>query len=323
MDLISIIVPVYQVERYLNQCVSSLVHQSYQCLEIILVDDGSPDQCPQMCDEWAKKDTRIKVIHKANGGLSDARNAGLEIAEGDYIAFVDSDDWVSENFIEMLYREIQNTDADICECSVIYVDDEGNTLRTRSCKKEVVIYPRAEAIKALIREDGIYQTVWNKLYAKEVVEGIPFEVGKHHEDDFWTYQVFDRVDKLSVLDMPLYYYRQRSGSIMGKGYQLKRLDGLEAKIKRKDYYEYDAVLFNYTRAWLQYDLLYHLQCALKYLKNEEQEKVKNCVLDQLRRLGNVQGKQGDITFKYRIWFFFFRRFPIAVAILRNLLGIGY
>ena len=109
MDLISVVVPVYRVEPYLDRCVASIVNQTYRNLEIILVDDGSPDRCPAMCDAWAEKDRRIKVIHKANGGLSDARNVGLQLAQGNYVAFIDSDDWIDLRFIEILYKAIVET----------------------------------------------------------------------------------------------------------------------------------------------------------------------------------------------------------------------
>lgn len=119
MEQISIVVPIYKVEAFLDRCVASLVNQTYQNLEIILVDDGSPDRCGQICDEWAKKDARIRVIHKENGGLSDARNAGIGIATGKYIAFIDSDDWVSKLYIEKLYQIMQLENGDIAECEIV------------------------------------------------------------------------------------------------------------------------------------------------------------------------------------------------------------
>ena len=123
-SLISVIVPIFKVEDYLNRCVESLIAQTYHNLEIILVDDGSTDTCPQLCDEWAEKDKRIKVIHKKNGGLSDARNAGIRAAEGEYILFVDSDDWVCADYAESLYRAVESSNSDICECDVIRTSGE-------------------------------------------------------------------------------------------------------------------------------------------------------------------------------------------------------
>ena len=125
--MISVIVPIYNVEKYVNKCVGSIVNQTYTNLEIILVDDGSPDRCPEICDEWAKKDSRIKVIHKKNGGLSDARNAGMKIASGDYIAFVDSDDWIAPEMYERLLMAIKNDNSDIAACAVKMVWEDGSS----------------------------------------------------------------------------------------------------------------------------------------------------------------------------------------------------
>lgn len=322
MDLISVIVPVYKVEAYLDQCVSSIVQQTYKALEIILVDDGSPDRCPQMCDQWAEEDGRIKVVHKKNGGLSDARNAGLEIASGDYIAFVDSDDWIHESFVDTLYRQIQDTGADICECAVIYASDDEKVLRVRACGQKKILYSRTEAIKALIREDGLYQTVWNKLYKRSVLDNIPFEIGKQHEDDFWTYRVFDRIGTLIADDQPLYYYRQRTDSIMSAGYQIKRLDGLEARIRRMEYLRKDRELLEYSNAYLQFDYLYHLQCILRYLNGRDRSKAVHYVLQKMERLGTPNYKGTAISVKYRFWFWAFRMHPVTIANIRNALKIG-
>lgn len=322
MDLISIVVPIYNVEQYLNQCVLSIIRQTYDNLEIILVDDGSSDKCPQLCDQWADKDGRIKVVHKTNGGLSDARNAGLKVVSGDYIAFVDSDDWIHESFIQKLYEEIIDSEVDICECAVSYVNNEGVIIGNRSCKYSEIIYPRLDAIKALIKEDGIYQTVWNKLYKKKLIEDIYFEVGKYHEDDFWTYQIFDRINTIKVVNKPLYYYRQRSNSIMGEGYQRKRLDSLEARIKRMDYFQKDPELAAFSRSMIQFDLLYHLQNILQILDGDERDKASRYVLTQLSALKEIDDHVAGISKKYRVWFFFFRRNPIAVARIRNFLKIG-
>ena len=163
MDLISVIVPIYKVEEYLDCCIRSIINQTYSNLEIILVDDGSPDGCPEICDAWVKKDSRIKVIHKENGGLSDARNAGMVIASGEYVAFIDSDDRVESEFIQKLYNVITEHNADIAECAVSYVDENGNILRVRN-SAPITEMGKIEALHRLVLEDGVFQTVWNKLY---------------------------------------------------------------------------------------------------------------------------------------------------------------
>ena len=167
MDLISVIVPVYNVEKYLDKCIQSIVDQTYTNLEIILVDDGSPDNSGAICDEWAEKDNRIKVIHKANGGLSDARNAGLDIATGEYIAFVDSDDYIELDFYDKLYNVIKATNCDISICNLRKVY-ENNNVSVNNCDTfEITEYSTTEAMSALI-DDKIRQVVWNKLYKADI-----------------------------------------------------------------------------------------------------------------------------------------------------------
>ena len=253
MELISVIVPVYKVEDCLDKCVQSIAGQTHSNLEIILVDDGSPDRCGAMCDAWAEKDSRIRVVHKENGGLSDARNAGLAVATGSLISFIDSDDWIEPDFLEALLTAMEQQDAQIAECAVDLVDEDGNLLRLREAA-QVPVVEKHEGLHRLIQEDGIFQTVWNKLYRRHVLEGILFEKGKCHEDDFWTYQIFDRMDRLAVVNRPMYHYLQRSGSIMGVGYRLKRLDGLEARYRRMEYLsKYDDL-----RVLTQQNLMLHL-----------------------------------------------------------------
>ncbi len=233
MDLISIIVPVYKVEAYLDQCVRSIVDQTYKNLEIILVDDGSPDGCPAICDAWAERDGRIRVIHKENGGLSDARNAGMAIATGEFIGFVDSDDHIAPNMYEELYRRLNETDSDISACGVEMFWEDGR--RARLTAEGDVILDNSDAMEAIVTESWLKQPVWYKLYRRETVEGILFEKGKYHEDVFWSYQPVARAKRVCVFDAPLYFYRQREESIMGNSFSEKRLDALEAMEQRSDF----------------------------------------------------------------------------------------
>ena len=231
MERISVIVPVYGVEAYLDRCVRSLVEQSYANLEIILVDDGSPDNCGTMCDSWAEKDRRIKVIHKKNGGLSDARNAGLCIATGEYIAFVDSDDWVAENYIEAMALAIERSGAQLAACDVLTVYREDSIkVVSAPCASQRVCGPE-EALNDLIHGRGFRAVAWNKLYHRTLLQGVSFPVGKHHEDEFVTYRVLAGAEKLVYVDAPLYFYFQRQGSIMHTT-SIKRLDVLDAYLER-------------------------------------------------------------------------------------------
>ena len=209
MDLISVIVPVYKVEKYLDRCVQSIVDQTYRNLEIILVDDGSPDNCPAMCDAWAEKDKRVKVIHKENGGLSDARNAGMIAASAEYIGFVDSDDYISNGMYQLLYENLHTNDSDVAACGVEMVFEDGNPssllTKTGSC-----VMDRTTAMEAIVQESWLKQPVWYKLYKADLIRDIPFPVGKYHEDVFWTWRVIARAEKVSVVDTPCYFYVQRT-----------------------------------------------------------------------------------------------------------------
>jgi len=234
--LISVIVPVYKVEPYLDKCVQSIVNQTYTNLEIILVDDGSPDNCPAMCDAWAEKDSRIRVIHKKNGGLSDARNAGMADASGKFIAFVDSDDWVERDYIEAMYRALKDTDADIAACDVRWVWEQNlpePILSTEYPRRNVT---REEALTELVENRGFRQVAWNKLYKKELLAGEQYPVGRLHEDEFFTYRILDKAKRLVYVDAPLYNYLQRSGSIMQTPSPRRALDAMDAYYERLLYF---------------------------------------------------------------------------------------
>lgn len=322
MAIISVIVPVFKVEKYLNKCVKSILEQSFADIEVILVDDGSPDKCPELCDKWAEDDNRIKVIHKQNGGLSDARNKGIEAASGRYVAFIDSDDWIHKDFLMQLYQVMEQNRADIVECGTAFVDESDVCIRERKCENPVIELSKIEALERLILEKGVYQTVWNKLYKSEVIKNIPFETGKWHEDDFWTYQVFEKCEKVVVLQDVLYRYLQRTASIMGNGYTLKRLDGLEAHIRRKEYLKKYRALYVLCERQLWYECLYHLQCIHKWLKGSEKKTAAEVVERQIRKLDRAVLYEGGINIKYKIWFGLFENFPNATARIRNLIKVG-
>ena len=232
MDLISVIVPVYKVETYLDRCVQSIVNQTYPNLEIILVDDGSPDNCPAMCDTWAEKDSRIKVIHKENGGLSDARNAGMTIASGEWIAFVDSDDWIHTGFMENLLQAARKTESDIAACDVQITSGDASSPAEK--EHSLRICGPEEAIGDILEGKGFRAVAWNKLYKRTLLLHERYPVGRHHEDEFFTYRILAKADRLVYLDMPMYYYFQRPGSIMNS-FSIKRLDALDAYLERIEF----------------------------------------------------------------------------------------
>ena len=216
--MISIIIPIYKVEQYLDECVTSIINQTYKDLEIILVDDGSPDYCPQMCDEWAKKDSRIKVVHKENGGLSSARNAGLAVANGEYIGFVDSDDYVDGTMYEGLMQVMNQNEKTMVVSSPIIRNTDGvftpYKVGTYDYKDEDTM-SFSEYMKLFLGMN-MDATVWNKLYKREFIQTM-FREGRNNEDYLFMYynvkNVFNTDKLLAVTDKAHYYYRDNAQSI--------------------------------------------------------------------------------------------------------------
>ena len=210
--LVTVIIPVYNVEKYLRKCLDSIINQTYKYLEIIIVDDGSKDTSSYICDEYAKKDSRIIVIHKKNGGLSSARNAGLDIASGDYVMFVDSDDFVEPDFCKRPLDLALAKETDIVSFGFHKITKEGDvaTIKTTSPR---YITPE-EGIKELILvKDHIYNFAWNKLYKLSLFNSIRYPFGKTYEDQATTYLLFHKASKIYIDDSPLYNYIFRSDSI--------------------------------------------------------------------------------------------------------------
>ena len=212
-DLISIIVPVYNIEKYLQKCIKSIINQTYKNIEIILVDDGSKDNSGKICDEFKQIDNRIKVIHKENGGLSDARNAGLKIAKGEYIGFVDSDDYIAQDMFETLYKLAKENNADISIVS-FYEIYNGKVIGVRDFKS-LEEMDKIEAMKELLIDTKIQSYAWNKLFKKELFENIEFPTNKNFEDIATTLLLFEKANKVMLLEDPKYYYVRRDNSIIG------------------------------------------------------------------------------------------------------------
>lgn len=221
-ELISVIIPVYKVEDYLEKCVDSVINQTYPNLEIILVDDGSPDRCGVLCDKYAEKDKRIKVIHKENGGLSDARNAGIRIATGEYLAFIDSDDWVESGYFDALYSLLRDNDADLSAMSLCSVDEEGNEIGRHHGGKTYLLDDTI-AMENMFYRDGLPWCAQAKLYKRSLFDGVIYPVGILMEDKATTYKIFARCKTIVYSDMPLYKYLVRQGSIMRSRFSDKRM----------------------------------------------------------------------------------------------------
>lgn len=225
-DLISVIIPIFNVEQYLKRCIDSVINQTYKNIEIILVDDESPDNCPKICDEYQKNDSRIKVIHKTNGGLSDARNAGLEIATGEYVTFIDSDDYIDCDYIEFLYNLINKYDVKMSICSYKAIYDNGTVL-TQENNKEYKISAHDTLEKMLYHEDFNVAT-WAKLYKKELFNNVRFPKGKIFEDALTTYKLVDQCDNVAIGLTSKYNYMIRSNSILTGKFNIKKLTLVDA-----------------------------------------------------------------------------------------------
>lgn len=240
--LISVVVPVYNVEQYLEQCVESIRNQTYINLEIILVDDGSPDKCPEICDQFADKDTRIKVIHKENGGLSDARNVGVEFAHGEYVVFIDSDDWIHKDMImEMLHVLHSDNAIDIVVCASQRVDktpkpiNEKKIQKFRICDKEDIV------------EKWLYQKIKTSacaiLLPYNLCKKINFPKGRLYEDLFTTYKFYWNSKKIGYILSPLYYYRRNASGIMKQKFSLKKFDEIDAVNEIIDFFKKESPFF--------------------------------------------------------------------------------
>ena len=229
-DLISIIIPVYKVEKYLENCIESVLKQTYTNLQIILVDDGSPDNCGKICDEYAKKDPRIEVIHKVNGGLSDARNVGIAKAKGKYIGFVDSDDYIKEDMYEILINLIKEYDADVSICNLYDVIDGKEYIKNN--ENGIQEYSRLEILKEVLLDKNIQSYAWNKLYKKELFDEIKYPIGKKYEDIGTTFYVFEKCNKIVVTSEPEYYYLKRSDSLVNNVTESTVLDYTDIIIQR-------------------------------------------------------------------------------------------
>lgn len=236
---VSIIVPVYNVERYLDNCIESLVNQAYKDIQIILVDDGSKDHSPEICDSWQRKDARIRVVHKPNGGLSDARNAGLTYVNSEYVAFVDSDDWIDKEYINRLYSTAlkHNCDMVICQYYLVYANGgkrkmgrlEDESLSVNSCIEELLI------------DKNITSHVWRRLYRSKLFENLRFPVGKNYEDILIMTKLTSMCKNIYCISDALYNYRVNNFSIVGN-LNFKNLN---------DYYDaitsrYDYILCNHS-----------------------------------------------------------------------------
>ena len=232
--MISVVVPVYKTEDYLSTCVQSILKQTYTDLEVILIDDGSPDNCGKICDFWAEKDTRVRVIHQVNKGGAAARNKALDICKGEYIIFVDSDDYVAPCFCECLLKNF-NEEIDIVECGYIKTEADGAVFDINAKDDNVNIYSTIEAMGEYLSGHVFQQIIWNKMYRKSVIGDIRFVEGKQIDDEFWTYRIIGNARKLVQVEQKLYAYRQQVDSVMHSISIDKRIQAFEAIVLQHEY----------------------------------------------------------------------------------------
>ena len=237
--MISVIVPVYNVEKYLDRCIESLLGQTYKNIEIILIDDGSTDDSGRICDQWKEKDSRIRVFHQKNKGIAAVRNAGLGLAQGDYIAWVDSDDYVDSTFLEKMHMKLQEKGIDMVMCS-FYTDTDGEIVHTgkRLFHNEVI---DKQSFLERLYTYGLYSVVWNKLVKKDKYEEVQFPCGRLFEDSSVMCQVLSKCNNVAIIGTPLYYYKRHKDAIT-----VQKLDETKCLKYVNDYY-----------MWLKHDIALH------------------------------------------------------------------
>ena len=257
MQIISVIVPVYKVEPYFHRCIDSILNQTFTDFELILVDDGSPDNCGAICDEYAAKDNRIVVIHKENGGLSDARNAGLDWAfansDSEWITFIDSDDWVHRQYLEILYRLCADNNVIVSSCG--HLRTAGEIAETQDVSDYEPIIGAVQTLSQMGLKYSEFNTsvAWGRMYKKELFRNIRFPVGRFHEDEFVTYKLLFVCDKIAITTFHMYYYYINDSGITATKMSLKRMiDQLDALEEQYQYYFENRSQMQFSRAFEYY-----------------------------------------------------------------------
>lgn len=302
--VVSVIVPVYQVEKYIRRCINSIRAQTYKNLQVLLIDDGTRDDSGKICDEYAKKDHRIEVFHKENGGLSDARNYGLEHAVGEYIVFVDSDDFLCPQYVERLLEMCVTEEADIAICDYSRTEHDYIILQHKKFKTKE--YSGIKAVEQLFGRNHVYMTVaWNKMYKRELFEGIRFPKGKIHEDEATTYKLFLKSTRVIATDEILYGYFMSEGSIMRDEYRVQRLDIIKIALDRlktlqKAGYS-DLVLL--SKRELSNILIYHYYQCRNKIKGSGMIQEKLFLLHEKYCVKDAQAKQFPVLARINCLFF--------------------
>lgn len=322
-EIISVIVPVYNVENFLDECIASILNQTYSYLEVILINDGSLDRSGEICNMWAAKDSRIRVIHQKNAGAGKARNVGLAVAKGKLIAFVDSDDYLASNMYESL-QSLMDDETDIVECDYLSTTQNNIFDCVKEEKADITIYSTQEALKEHISDHYFRQLIWNKLYRREVIADIEFPVGKKIDDEFWTFRVLGNAKKLKRVSSKLYAYRQQEISVMHLLTINQRLQGIDAKCERCDYlskYYPDVVSVGLQNLWES--CIYQGQLVLhEAVESSQKKEIIKYLLSILKKYPIKYIQYSTLPVKQRLWLQLANISFISTCKLRNRLGIG-
>lgn len=312
MDLISVVIPIYNVEKYLERCIESIVNQSYSNLEIILVNDGSPDNSEDICLKYVEYDKRIKYVKKKNGGLSDARNYGMQHATGEYIAFIDSDDFIDKDYIKILHNNLQSSNADVSICGYLQVKDDAERICIEKCDEEIETFTSREAIYALFDPQYRMQftTAWGKIYKAQLFHDIKYPFGRKYEDSSIAHLIYSKANKIVYTATKMYFYAYRIGSIKTSD-TFKDIDATLANLDRKLFFKEYGDTYLYVQSLKEY-----LTCLMGVYSRmdksivEKKEYLKNEFDVTFRELVACN-TQVSFAFKFRV--LVFRIFPSVYA----------
>ncbi|MEI7640722.1 MAG: glycosyltransferase [bacterium] len=314
--LISVIVPVYKVEEYIKECLESIIKQTYENIEIIIIDDGSPDESGAIAEEYALKDKRIKVFHKENGGVSDTRNFGIVQASGEYVTFVDSDDYVSTNTLYELMKLITEYDADIAVCKNDLVGMPFK--KNPSIENKVSVFTTLEALERLYISDGNMGTPWGKIYKKELFAGLKFPKGRLSDDDATIYKIIYNAKKIVLTNNKLYHYRIHENSITNASFSLKNLDYLIAMEERMDFFKSRKLNILYYKTMAFYGTLI-IKFYFEIYKSDLQDKQAQLsnLIEKFKHIKEAVLKSRHTKIKQKLVFFVFGLEPkILMAVMR-------
>lgn len=315
---LSIIVPIYKVEKYLDECIQSILGQTFTDLELILVDDGSPDACPQMCDAAAEQDSRVRVIHQKNGGLSAARNTGIEAARGNWLGFVDSDDFVAPDMYEKLYHAAVSANADCAMCSVQLIHEDGSRMDTPpQWKVYGGGYTGEDILKTITWQNNApYLVAWNKLYRREVFRTLRYPVGRINEDVFVFAELFDTIKMVACVEQPLYFYRQRTGSIMQSKCTLRNLDEMWSFVHCFECFQrsgrMEILPFVESRIFAKLTGVYYRLSA----QEQHSDAMRQAMAAQ-KKAAKFLRQQGMLTKKAALRTMLFQTFPVVYGLWRK------